>query len=188
MQAPFAQQPFGHEAAVHTHWPPEHTWPATQLGERPQRHAPLPEHESAFDASHAVHARPDGAQFAADSTVHTPDLRQPVGHEVASHTHALFTHRCPAAHAGPMPHAHTPEGHWLPDAPHAAHTFPPAPHADALGGLTQTAPWQQPVGQLAWSHSHLPSLHACPLPHAGSAPHRHVPSAAHWSALFASHA
>jgi hypothetical protein len=110
VQTPFEQQPPGHEAALHTQVPPTHCCPATHAGVRPQRHAP-PAQVSAFEGSHVAQVLPPAPQLSADGVRQTLFLQQPVGHEVASHTHAPPTHRWPRLHALPAPHMQVPLVH-----------------------------------------------------------------------------
>jgi hypothetical protein len=127
------QHPFGHEAASQTHCPVVllHSCPV----------------------AHATHAAPPAPHDALDSDAyasHVPlAVQQPLGHDVASHTHcpAVVLHSWPAAQP-----------------PHAA---PPLPH-DVLVSLesaSQVEPLQQPA------HAEPPQLHAppehdCPEAHA----------------------
>jgi hypothetical protein len=96
------QQPFGHELALHTHAPPTHRWPAAHAALDPHAHAPFL-HESAVLGSQATHAAPPVPHAPLEGVVHVLPLQQPLGHEVALHTHAPPTHCSPAPHAGPVP-------------------------------------------------------------------------------------
>ncbi|MCA3012385.1 MAG: hypothetical protein INH41_08295 [Myxococcaceae bacterium] len=180
------QQPDGHDVASHTHAPLTHRCPLPHAGPVPHRHAPEV-HTSAF-APHAAHAAPPAPHCAVDglATQVFPE-QHPDGHDVASHTQLPDTHRCPVPHAAPVPHAHPPAVHRSARAPHVVHAPPLAPHCAAVVGVTQVFPAQQPDAHDVASHTQLPDTHRCPLPHAGPAPHRHVPLAQP-SAVVALHA
>ncbi len=102
-------------------------------------------------------------------------MQHPDGHDVASHTHAPLTHRCPVPHAGPAPHRHAPPAQPSPRAPQAAHAAPLPPHCAADVAVTHWFPLQHPDAHDVASHTQLPAMHRCPLPHAGPVPHRHAP-------------
>jgi len=110
-----------------------------------------------------------------------------LGHDVASHTHCAFTHRCPLEQEGPAPHpiVHVPPTQLWPVAQtfepphrhapatheserfesHAVQAAPAEPHALALAGR-QVVPSQHPEGQLVASQpapaSHAPPAHVVP--------------------------
>ena len=52
-----AQQPFAHELALHTHWPPMHAWPAPQALPAPHLQAPMVQ-LSVLVESHSAQAIP----------------------------------------------------------------------------------------------------------------------------------
>lgn len=103
-------------------------------------------------------------------------LQQPVGHEVASHTHVLLEHRCPTAQVAPVPHRQVP----LPQLfarveSQVLQAAPPWPQALTSGAATQVVPEQQPVGQVVESHTQLP-LTQCKLePQPAWVPQRQLP-------------
>jgi hypothetical protein len=56
-QTPLAQQPVGHDCALHTHAPPTQVVPAPHAGPRPHVQVPAAaSHPSALAALHAMHA------------------------------------------------------------------------------------------------------------------------------------
>lgn len=76
-------------------------------------------------------------------------------------------------------------------AAHAEHAEPPLPQAAAPWGWHTCAASQQPMGQLPALQVppvHTPPVQVCAAPHAGPAPHRHVPCAEQPSALPIAHA
>jgi hypothetical protein len=166
------QQPFGHEAALHTQVPwAEQVWPVAQ----------------------GAQAAPPTPQVGGLEVRHWPvESQQPFGHEVALHTQApVALHVRPVAqgaHWAPLaPHA---DGdvvmHWplaqqpaqlmlpQPQAPllhacpvaHVPQLFPFEPHAavDCADGAThRCCESQQPPGQDAALHTHAPAgPHAWP--------------------------
>jgi hypothetical protein len=186
------QQPFGHEAASHTHCPPAQVWPAAHatharplephevvvsaasashppmLVQQPAQDPPPQEHEPLVHVSpepQAAHAAPPVPQTPDDCPVngtHVLPLQHPLGHEAASHAH------CPLAlHACPVAQA-----------PQAA---PAVPHEDVDSDpngshVPVEPPLQQPLGHVVASHAQVPlpvshtpfaqTLHAAPLaPH-----------------------
>lgn len=90
-----AQQPEGHEAASHWQPPTPQLCPAPHCASVPQRQAPLVEQALAFDMSHAAQLAPAAPQALPEvGELQPPSApQQPPAHEVASHTHALLTHR-----------------------------------------------------------------------------------------------
>lgn len=76
---------------------------------------------------------------------HVPPWQQPVGQDVASHTHAPPAQRWPAPHAGSLPHAHAPERSQpsLVAAAQPAHTQTPAAH-ERPGGQGSPPPQLPP--------------------------------------------
>jgi hypothetical protein len=121
--------------------------------------------------------------------------QQPLGHDVASQTHAPLLHSFPVAQAvqfAPfVPHCefvggltqdvptqqplgqslelqyawHEPFVHWVPVL-HATQAAPPEPHSELVGELTQIAPLQQPLGHELALQTQEPLTHCCPVPHA----------------------
>lgn len=164
-----AQHPLGHDVASHTHAPPTQRWPAVQAAPPPQLHVPSIAQRSELTVSHAAHAIPGAAHVVGESTSHVAPLQQPLGHDVASHTQAPETQRCPAPHAAPVPHAQLPPTHASArSGSHEMQALPASPHAITLGAL-HVLPLQQPVGQLAAHPAHAPALHA-DAPHDSHAP------------------
>lgn len=82
------QQPDGHEAALHTHWPPTQRWLAPHATPPPQRHAP-PAQPLAVFGSQAAHVLPFGPHWLALCAVmQLPfgPVQQPDEHEAALQT------------------------------------------------------------------------------------------------------
>jgi hypothetical protein len=115
--------------------------------------------------------------------------QQPVGQDVASHTQAPATQRCPAPHATPAPHMQLPVAEQPSDvvAPQVRHALPAVPQCMLDVAVTQVAPTQQPLGQDWASHTHAPARQRWPAPHTALVPHMQVPPA-QLSARAASHA
>lgn len=106
----------------------------------------------------------------------TLPLQQPVGQEVALHTHCPRTHTWPEPQAAPLPHVHVPVGeHVSAFAPHFWQAAPFVPHA-AVDADSHTVPLQQPVGHDVASQTHLPPTHAWPAAHAGPPPQVQLPA------------
>jgi hypothetical protein len=114
-----AQQPVGHDAASHTQTPVVvlHSWPAPH-------------------AAQAAPARPHEALDSDAKGTQVLPLQQPLGHDVASHTHWPLLHSWPAAHAEHVapakPHEpfDSPEsGSHVVPLQHPAHAPPPQVHA-----------------------------------------------------------
>jgi hypothetical protein len=63
-----SQQPLAQDAASHTHWPPEQTWPGPHSALMPHRQAPCCEQLSAAAPAHEKHVEPAAPQFAGDRT------------------------------------------------------------------------------------------------------------------------
>lgn len=105
------QHPLGHVAAEQggaTQLPPTHWVPPVQGGLEPHLQAPIAQVSAVFEL-HIAQTAPPVPHFATVGTVvQLPCAQQPVGHEVASQTHAPPTQRVPEPHAGPAPHAHLP--------------------------------------------------------------------------------
>jgi hypothetical protein len=106
-QVPPEQQPFGQEVPSHTQVLPMQRCPGRQAAPLPQRQVPADEQLSAW-ASQATQVEPASPQVASERVSQALPWQQPLGHDVASHTHSPETQRCPPAHAGPEPHAHVP--------------------------------------------------------------------------------
>jgi hypothetical protein len=114
---------------------------------------------------HATHAAPPVPHWEVDCEpccTHVVPTQQPVGHEVASQTHA------PVAMSQPCPAAHV------------VHIAPPMPHAapDCIPGATHTPSVEQhPLGHVLALHTQWPELvsHSWPEAHAAHS----VPPAPH---------
>jgi hypothetical protein len=107
---------------------------------------------------------------------HTLPLQQPVGHDLALHTHCPPAHTCPVPHTPPLPQAHAPAGeHVSAFAPHFWQEAPLVPQA-AVDGVSHTLPLQQPAGHDVELQTHCPPAHAWPAAHAGPAPHVQLPA------------
>lgn len=178
------QQP-AHVVESQTHPPALQRWPAAHAGPVPQRHSPSV-HESASVESHVPQAAPPVPHIVLELVRHTLPSQQPLGHDVASHTHMPSMHRWPLAHGAPDPHAHEPAvQRSARSGSQAMHAPPDVPQVARLGAL-HVEPEQHPVGQLAAQPSHTPAVqppppqlwHAPPpTPHcAGEVPASHVPS------------
>jgi hypothetical protein len=120
----------------------------------------------------------------------TLPTQQPVGQLVASHTQLFAEHRWPLAHEPFAPHAHWPAAEQLSAfvMSQLMHIWPAAAQADAVRGVVQDVPAQQPASQLVALHAQFPDAHCCPAAHALLPPHAHWPLALQLSAVNASHA
>jgi hypothetical protein len=158
------QQPIGHDVASHTQAPPLQRWPAPHTG--PEPHAQLPfAHRSACVASQATQATPLVPHVAVAGVRHVLPEQQPLGHDVASHTHTPPLQRWPTAHIAPAPHAHAPAlQRSARTVSHATHAPPAVPHAAVLGVL-HVDPEQHPPAQSAVHSGQVPLTHA-PAAHA----------------------
>ncbi len=155
-----AQHPAGQVVASHTHAPSSHRCPVWHAAPPPQLHVPSGAHRSALAASHALHVAPGGAHVPAASAWHVAPSQQPLGHDVASHTHSPPTQRCPVPQTGPVPQAHDPPTHASArSASQAMQALPLLPQAVALGAL-HVVPLQHPLAQLAAQLAQTPASHA----------------------------
>ncbi len=160
------QHPVGHDVASHTQLPDTQCWPAAHTAPEPQAHWPLV-HRSAFEVSHAAHAAPLVPHVAVVGVVHALFLQHPVGHDVESHVQAPETQRCPAEHAAPLPHLHSPALVQLSACAgsHVPHASPAAAQASSPRGL-HVEPEQQPEGQAVALHPlHTPAVQLWPFGH-----------------------
>jgi hypothetical protein len=150
------QQPEGQLAGSHAQAPPTHACPDGQAAPvEPHTHVPLALQVSAV-IPHDWHAAPPVPHAVTVSVVsHAAPLQQPA-HELDVHWHSSFTHSCPGAHAGPVPHAQVPvDEHWLDDdGAHGVQVAPLAPHCASVG-CSHVVPSQQPAHDLA-SQVHTP--------------------------------
>lgn len=173
-QAPWAQQPVGHEVASQMHAPPTHRRPAPHGAEAPQAQPPFVQRSAAV-VLHAMQALPFVPHVKAVGLAHTPNWQQPEGQLVASQTQAPDTHRWPAAQAAPAPHRQAPPTHESAPAPQVVQLAPLVPQAIRLD-VWHAPLRQQPEGQLVASQTHWPPTQRWPAPHAAPAPHRHAPA------------
>jgi hypothetical protein len=128
-------------------------------GPAPHWQAPAAEQVSVLPAAQVTQARPPLPQLAGDVVRHALPAQQPFGHENASQTQTPPAQRCPAAQAGPAPHAHAPAG-VHPSAIAESHATQAAPEEPQRASEldTQVAPSQHPLGQLVALHTQ-PPLH-----------------------------
>jgi len=92
----------------------------------------------------------------------------------------------PAVQAAPVePQTHAPLALHESAVPlQAVQDAPPVPHCEAVGGVTQAVPLQQPLGQLVPLQTHWPLTHCWPAAHGPPVvPQTHVPLALHESAV-----
>jgi hypothetical protein len=161
------QQPFGHDAGLHTHCEPTQACPVVHAAPDPQLHVP-PLHPSATVVPQAAHsAPPEPQRVTVAGVVQAVPSQQPPGHELPSHTQAPFTHSCPAAQAGPVPHWQRPViEHPSAVVPlHSLHAPPPVPHA-ASDGWLHVGPVQHPVVHVSTQPEQRPSpVHVWPVGH-----------------------
>jgi hypothetical protein len=170
------QHPVGHVVTSHTQLPltqckfDAHTLPV------PHRQLPVLQ-LSAFAVSQVPQAPPAVPHCdVVPGATQTPPAQHPVGHDVASHTHALFKHRCPTPHAAAVPHRQLPSPQLFAlVALQAVQVAPLTPHWLVVGVATQALPTQHPVAHEVASHTHAPATHLVPLAQAAFAPHRQVP-------------
>lgn len=133
---------------------------------------------------------PCGPQAVSDRAVHTLPTQHPVGHEVASHTHAPETQRWPVTQAALPPQLQPPPVAAQPSATpggHVAQAAPAAAHVDMVRAV-QVSPAQQPLGHEVASQAQPVAPQLWPVPHAGSLPQRHAPPVEHAFAFAGSHA
>ena len=159
------QHPPSHDAVVHTHWPePLHCVPGPHDGPVPQPQPPSVRHVLLV-APHAVHVPPAGPHApTVGGETHAPAWQQPVGHDVASHTHVPPLQRWPTAHGGLLPQRQAPLVHRLERASQAVHAAPLVPHWAVLVAVTQVVPLQQPVVHVVEQPAHEPLTQVSP-PH-----------------------
>jgi len=143
-----AQHPVGQLAALQTHEPPTHCWPAPQAAFAPHLQLP-PAQLSAVVVLQALQVAPAFPHCSAVGLVHWPLLQQPLGQLVGSQMQAPPLHTWPGAQAGPAPQVQAPAVQ-VSEAPtrHEAQTAPPIPHLASLG-TWQVPSKQHPLGQLA---------------------------------------
>jgi hypothetical protein len=114
-------------------------------------------------------------------------LQQPVRQEVASHVHALLTHRWPTPHGAPVPQRHVPSPQLFARVVlQVVHAAPPSPQLLTSVTVTHVVPEQQPEGQVVASHTQLPRTQCKVEPQAEPLPQRQPP-VLQLSALAVSH-
>lgn len=130
------QQPLGHDVASQMHRPPTQRWPPAQAGPVPHWQAPVVLQRLALLMSQAAHAAPAVPQAVKDGVVHTPPAQHPDGHDVASHMHVPFMHRCPEPHGGALPQRHSPSMEQVSarSGSQAVQAAAPTPHAETDRG------------------------------------------------------
>jgi hypothetical protein len=147
VHAPPVQHPFGHDVELHTHDPPEQTWPAPHMGDDPHLHAPEVEQLSAFVGSQAVHAAPATPHVASTEVSHVAPAQHPLGQlEAVQPVHTPEVHVCPPGQG------------W--------HAEPPVPHAAVVSPGWQLVPAQHPFGHDVELQMHVPPEQICPAAHA----------------------
>jgi hypothetical protein len=161
------QQPFAHEAAQPLHRPSEHACPAGQVSQAPP---PVP-HE-----------------FVLSPNWHMPFWQQPSAQDVPSQTQVLPRHRCPTAHAVPVPHRQAPIAEQLSErVSQSAHVDPASPQV-VSDRVWQMLFLQQLLGHDVASQMHDPLAQRCPPTQAGPDPHSQFPVGPQRLALVLSHA
>jgi hypothetical protein len=169
--APPSQHPEGHDAALQTHSPAEHTWPGPHGALAPHAHAPVAEQLSATALSQATQVPPAAPQLETDRAAHVDPMQQSPGQDAASQMHWPPAHLCPATQAGPLPQAHSPCEEQLSARllSQAVQAPPFLPHAATEGAL-HSLPAQHPSVHLAVQLLHAPEVHVSPMGHALHAP------------------
>jgi hypothetical protein len=160
VQTPLAQQPPGHDSALHRQAPPVQTEPVPHDARVPQVHPPeTASQPSLILGSQARQAWPPTPQVAATGTWQTPAAQHPRGQDCALQTHTPLTQTLPAPHATVAPHWHCPVAPQLSARVRSqvTHAAPPNPQV-AVERAAQVEPEQHPEGQLVV----LQSLHTPP--------------------------
>lgn len=159
-----AQQPLGHEVALHSQLPPAQVWPGPHAGPAPQAQAPAPVQPSATAGLHAAQAPPPDPHRPREGATHVAPSQQPLGQEVASQMQAPAWQRRPGPQAGPVPHAQVPaaEQPSAVTASQPTQTAPPVPQVASVGAL-QVAPEQQPLGHEVRQPLQPPLVQLSPL-------------------------
>jgi hypothetical protein len=150
------QHPVGHEVALQTQAPAEHSWPTAHSETFPHMQSPMAEQPSALVASHATHDSPPNPQDAGDRALHVGPEQHPVAHVDAHPLHVPLLHVSPPGHD------------W--------HCVPPLPHAPTLLPVWHVPLEQHPSGHETPSHWHVPFKQRCPAAHAPPVPHLQLPS------------
>lgn len=172
----WSQQPWGHEVASQTQFPPLQRCPGPQAARVPHWQAPAALQVSAVLESQAEQAAPGAPQAASDRVVQLVPLQQPLGHEVALQTHWPCTQRCPPPQGALAPHRQVPPSPQVSAVllSHETQLAPAVPQALSLGEV-QVLPLQQPPGHELALHVQCPPTHACPAEHGPWGPQRHCP-------------
>jgi hypothetical protein len=137
VQAPWSQQPSGHDVASQTQTSWEQCRPAPHAGPVPQWQVPVSSQVSVLTELHAWHVEPCTPHCASVRVSHVVPWQQPSGQDVASHTHRPLSQRCPAPHSAPPPHVQAPVVAEHPSAlvaSHATQALPAAPQVALEGG------------------------------------------------------
>jgi hypothetical protein len=161
MQVAPEQHPLGHDAGSQTHAPPWQSCPDPHADPIPQAHAPDVEQLSAFVESHVTQPFPSVPQLMSDAPSQVVPEQQPVGQEVALHTHAPAEHTWPAPQGKPDPQVQMPvvEHVSVFVGSHAVQATPITPHVANDDGVLHVGPEQQPDGQLVEVHPlHVPEV------------------------------
>jgi hypothetical protein len=140
----------GHDIELQTHTPPEHIWPTPQAGPAPQLQTPEGEQLSASLELQETQAIPSVPQLANTDVVHVVPLQHPPGHEVELQMHLPCEQTCSGPQGPDDPQLHAPAAEQLSAlaATHAEQATPATPQL-ANAEVSQVAPEQQPLGQLA---------------------------------------
>jgi len=102
-------------------------------------------------------------------------LQQPLGQLTLSHLQTPPTQCCPAAQAGPEPHAQVPVTLQPSLVTPQATQLCPAGAQALTDAAKQVELVQQPPGHEVASHTQLPATQRWPAPHAAPPPHWHIP-------------
>jgi hypothetical protein len=139
-----------HDIELQTQTPPEHIWPTPQAGPAPQLQTPEGEQLSASLELQETQAIPSVPQLANTDVVHVAPLQHPPGHEVELQMHLPCEQTCPGPQGPDDPQLHAPAAEQLSAlaATHAEQATPATPQV-ANAEVSQVAPEQQPLGQLA---------------------------------------
>jgi hypothetical protein len=158
------QHPFGHDVALHTHWPLTHCWPAWHGLPAPHAQLPVDVQLSVVVWLHATQAAPPKPHAFGDRALHVGPEQHPVAHVCAHPVHAPDMQLSPPGQL--------------------AHALPPLPQAPSLLPGWHVLLAQHPFGHETPSQTHAPLRHRCPAEHAAPAPHLHWPPLVHESELF----
>ena len=153
-----SQHPVGHEAVLHTQWPPTQRWPDTHDGPPPHPQAPPAEQPSARVVSQPTHTAPPLPQAATEGLLQVAPEQQPPGQLIALHPlQRPAPQVCPAGQVSQAP--------------------PPAPHDAAVLPATHIPCAQHPLGQDVPSHTQVLARQRCPTAQTAPLPQRQPPVA-----------